>query len=146
MPLKLSLKPGEKIIINGAVVANGPHKTELVLQNRASVLRQRDIVTEESATTPARNLYYLIQLMYLFPEGDERRTPVLKKALLEFGSAAPSGLPMLFTVSQLVVDGRLYEALQACKKLIAHEDKIFDMGKEGAATAKAAAKERTAGE
>ncbi len=129
MPLKLSLKPGEKIIINGAVVANGQHKTELVLQNRASVLRQRDIVTEDWATTPARQLYYLLQLMYLFPEGDDRRTPALKKLLLEFASAAPSAVPLLFTVSQNAADGKLYEALQGCKKLITHEDKIFEIGK-----------------
>ena len=50
MPLKLILKPGERVIINQAVVLNGGEKTELVLQNKASVLRERDIMTEEKQT------------------------------------------------------------------------------------------------
>ena len=39
MPLKLSLKPGEKFVLNGAVVQNGDRRSALLLQNKASVLR-----------------------------------------------------------------------------------------------------------
>jgi flagellar protein FlbT len=35
MPLKLSLKPGEKFVLNGAVVQNGDRRSVLVLQNKA---------------------------------------------------------------------------------------------------------------
>ena len=35
MPLKLSLKPGEKFVLNGAVLANGDKRTSLVIQNKA---------------------------------------------------------------------------------------------------------------
>ena len=34
MPLKLSLKPLEKFVLNGAVVTNGDKRTSLVLQNK----------------------------------------------------------------------------------------------------------------
>ena len=44
MPLKLSLKPGEKFVLNGAVVQNGDRRAVLVLQNKASVLREKDII------------------------------------------------------------------------------------------------------
>ena len=44
MPLKLSLKPNEKIVLNGAVVQNGDRRTTLLLQNKASVLREKDIM------------------------------------------------------------------------------------------------------
>ena len=44
MPLKLSLKPGEKFVLNGAVVQNGDRRGVLVLQNKASVLREKDIL------------------------------------------------------------------------------------------------------
>ena len=39
MPLKLSLKPGERFVLNGAVVQNGDRRGTLILQNKASVLR-----------------------------------------------------------------------------------------------------------
>ena len=44
MPLKLSLKPGEKFAINGAVIVNGDRRGTLVVQNHASILRERDIL------------------------------------------------------------------------------------------------------
>ena len=44
MPLKLSLKPGEKFVLNGAVLANGDKRISLVIQNKACVLREKDII------------------------------------------------------------------------------------------------------
>ena len=44
MALKLSLKPDEKFVINGAVVQNGKRRTNLVLLNKVSILRQKDIM------------------------------------------------------------------------------------------------------
>jgi flagellar protein FlbT len=65
MPLKLSLKPGEKLVINGAVVENGDRRATLVLQNKASVLREKDIMQQADANTPARRIYFPVMMMYL---------------------------------------------------------------------------------
>ena len=37
MPLKLSLKPGEKFVLNGAVVQNGDRRSSLLLHHRAGM-------------------------------------------------------------------------------------------------------------
>ena len=58
MPLKLSLKPGEKFVLNGAVLANGDKRTSLVIQNKACVLREKDIMQPKDAKTPAK-FYFL---------------------------------------------------------------------------------------
>ena len=65
MALKLSLKPGEKFVLNGAVVQNGDRRGVLILQNRASVLREKDIMQADEVTTPARRIYFPIMMMYL---------------------------------------------------------------------------------
>ena len=65
MPLKLSLKPGEKFVLNGAVVQNGDRRGVLVLQNKASVLREKDIMQPDQVTTPARRIYFPVMMMYL---------------------------------------------------------------------------------
>ena len=65
MPLKLSLRPGEKFVVNGAVVQNGDRRAALVLQNKASVLREKDIMQPDDAETPAKRIYFPIMLMYL---------------------------------------------------------------------------------
>ena len=56
MPLKLSLKPGEKFVLNGAVVQNGDRRGVLVLQIKCSVLREKDIMQAEDANSPARRV------------------------------------------------------------------------------------------
>ena len=52
MPLKLSLKPGETFVVNGAVVRNGDRRGVLLLENQARVLREKDILHPRDATTP----------------------------------------------------------------------------------------------
>ena len=68
MPLKLTLKPGEKFVLNGAVLANGDKRASLIIQNKACVLREKDIMQAEDATTPARRIYFPIMMMYLDPD------------------------------------------------------------------------------
>jgi flagellar biosynthesis repressor protein FlbT len=65
MPLKLSLKPGERFVLNGAVVQNGDRRGVLILQNKASVLREKDIMQADEVTTPARRIYFPVMMMYL---------------------------------------------------------------------------------
>ena len=63
MPLKLSLKPGERFVLNGAVVQNGDKRGVLILQNKASVLREKDIMQPEQVTSPARRIYFSVMMM-----------------------------------------------------------------------------------
>src|SRR5215469_16366299 len=72
MPLKLSLKPGEKFVLNGAVLTNGDKRTTLVIQNKACLLREKDIMQPEKATTPARRIYFPIMMMYLDPQSSDK--------------------------------------------------------------------------
>ena len=44
MPLKLSLKPKEAVVVNGAVLRNGDRRGTILLQNQARVLRQKDVL------------------------------------------------------------------------------------------------------
>tara|TARA_R110002094_G_scaffold149513_1_gene138120 strand:- start:4428 stop:4676 length:249 start_codon:yes stop_codon:yes gene_type:complete len=71
MALKISLKPGEKFVLNGAVVENGDRRATLLLQNRASVLREKDIMQADQVTTPARHIYFPIMMMYLSDQADD---------------------------------------------------------------------------
>ena len=70
MPLKLSLKPGETFVVNGAVVRNGDRRGVLLLENQARVLREKDILHPRDATTPATRAYFSVMQMYLLGEAD----------------------------------------------------------------------------
>jgi len=65
MPLQLTLKPGERVILAGAVIQNGPTVAHLQIENQVPLLRQKDILTEAEATTPCRRIYLVVQLMYI---------------------------------------------------------------------------------
>src|SRR6185503_9383461 len=87
MPLKLSLKPGEKFVLNGAVLSNGDKRTSLVIQNKACVLREKDIMQPEGAITPARRIYFPIMMMYLDPDEAERYYTDFAQRMTEFMGA-----------------------------------------------------------
>jgi len=125
MPLKLSLKPGEKFVLNGAVVQNGDRRATLVLQNKASVLREKDIMQQDEATSPARRIYFPVMMMYLEAGRDAGAYYdefVLR--MTEFMNALgnPEIMQECVSVSRDVMAGEHYKALLRCRKLIAYED------------------------
>lgn len=123
MPLKLSLKPNEKIVLNGAVVQNGDRRSTLLLQNKASVLREKDIMQIEDANTPVRRIYLPIMLMYL--QGSESAEQYNEFALrmTEFMSVvrSPAILEECVGTSREVMSGEYYKALSRCRKLMDYE-------------------------
>ena len=124
MPLKLSLKPGEKFVLNGAVVQNGDRRTTLVLQNKASVLREKDIMQPEDAATPARRIYFPMMMMYLDDGGATRYYDEFAQRLTEFMGVIrnPEVLAECVAISKHALAREYYKALMLCRKLIEYED------------------------
>jgi flagellar protein FlbT len=124
VPLKLSLKPGEKFVLNGAVVQNGDRRGVLVLQNKASVLREKDIMQPDEATTPARRIYFPVMMMYLDEAGAERQYEEFATRLTEFMGVVrnPDVLGDCIAISKHVMAREYYKALMLSRKLIEYED------------------------
>ena len=128
MPLKLSLKPGERFVLNGAVVQNGDRRGVLVLQNKASVLREKDIMQTEDANTPARRIYLPVMMMYLDEGNASQYFQEFSTRLAEFMSAIanPDVLADCVVVSKHVLAREYYKALMACRQLIDYESTRID--------------------
>ena len=133
MPLKLSLKPGEKFVLNGAVVQNGDRRGVLVLQNKASVLREKDIMQPDEATTPARRIYFPVMMMYLDESAAERQYEEFATRLTEFMGVVrnPDVLSDCIAISKHVMAREYYKALLGCRKLIEYEDALLAEAKVG---------------
>jgi len=70
MALKMRLRSGERLAINGAVVRNpGAKAIEIEVLNEATLLHERDIMMPEQADTPLKQLYFLIQGMHIEDDG-----------------------------------------------------------------------------
>ena len=133
MPLKLSLKPGEKFVLNGAVVANGDKRTSLVLQNKASVLREKDIMQPEDANTPARRIYFPVMMMYLAPTSIEMNYNEFALRMTEFMGAINDveAIALCVDISRDVMSGAYYKALMQCKKLFDFEQERLNYEPKG---------------
>jgi flagellar protein FlbT len=126
MPLTINLKPHERLIINGVVIENSGPAAKILVHNNAALLREKDIVTEEQATTPARRIYYTVQCQYLFPGKSDVFLPIIDKFLGEFEQAAPSTAALIAEVRQFVSEGQFYRALKSAKQVITREQEILD--------------------
>ncbi|WP_309093005.1 flagellar biosynthesis repressor FlbT [Phenylobacterium sp.] len=124
MPLKLSLRPGERFVLNGAVVQNGDRRSVLVLQNKASVLREKDIMQADEANTPARRIYFPVMMMYLDEANADRYYDEFVRRMTEFMGviANPPVLADCVAISKHCMAREYYKALMLCRRLIEYED------------------------
>jgi flagellar protein FlbT len=125
MALKLSLKPGEKMIIGGAVVKNGDAKAELFIENQVPLLREKDILSERDARSVAQKIYFTVQLMYIDQENRITHHNTYWNFVKEMVKAAPSTIPLIDQISEKIVDNFYYQALKLSRKLIDYEKEIM---------------------
>ena len=125
MGLKITLKPGERMIIGGAVITNGGQKCNFIVENKVSILRDKDILSAENANSPARRIYFAIQLMYIDANNLKTHHKLYWELVKEFLDAAPSALGIVDQISEDILEGKYYQALKSCKKLIAFEEEII---------------------
>jgi flagellar protein FlbT len=127
MPLKLSLKPGERFVVNGAVLQNGDRRAVLLLQNKASILREKDIIQPDEANTPAKRIYFPIMMMYLDPAEANKFYDEFVLRLNEFMGAIRSTdvLKECVSLSREVMGADYYKALTRCRKLLTYEQGLL---------------------
>lgn len=127
MPLKLTLKPNEKVLIGNAVIVNGDSKSEIILLNQVPLLRERDIITEEEADTIAKKIYLTILNMYAEPQKEQNFHSIyfdLIKIMLD--TYLDRDLLLKITeLSEEILRGKHYSALKKCKKLIKYEEELL---------------------
>ena len=126
MALKITLKPGERMILGGAVLTNGSSGScDLIVENKVPILRQKDILSEEKADSPCRRIYYAIQLMYI----DENNLVTYHKnywdLVKDLVRAAPSTVGLIDSINEHILQRRYYQALKLTKKLIEYEQEAI---------------------
>ena len=126
MALKVELKPHEQIIIGACVVTNTDQRARLLIDgDRIPILREKDILTPETADTPAKLVYLAVQLMYLSPDPMAHH-PTYFSLVRDILSAMPSAWPFIEGINNYILNGDLYHALKESKKLIGHEEQILE--------------------
>jgi flagellar protein FlbT len=127
MALKITLKPGERMIIGGAVITNANSTScDLVIENKTPLLRQKDILTEEKADSPCRRIYYAIQLMYIDEANLAKYHKLYWDLVREVVQAAPSTVALIDSINEHILHRRYYQALKQTKRLIDYEQEAIE--------------------
>ena len=125
MPLLIDLKPGEKVIINGAVIENAGANTKIRICNDSTLLRQKEIMTEEQASSPAARVYFCLQNAYIFPDKRDHYLSFYAEYLADYLEACPSAGEIGAQIQGEVQEGHYYKALKGARKLMKHEATIM---------------------
>lgn len=128
MALKISLKAGERFVINGAVMRNGDRRGNVLVENHAAILREKDIMQAEEANSPARRIYFACMCAYLDREQEDTHFLRFTELMTDFlGVIENQDIRLAcIEISQMVMGRELYSALSKCRDLIAYEDRLLE--------------------
>jgi flagellar protein FlbT len=121
MPLRVELKPFERIIIGETVIINSGTRTSFLIDGEAPILREKDTVTAETANTPVKRLYFCVQMMYLKNDIPRYRASYLG-FIKELREAVPGSRDLIDAANNHISAGSLYKALKEIRKLMKLED------------------------
>ncbi|MBO9450562.1 MULTISPECIES: flagellar biosynthesis repressor FlbT [Roseobacteraceae] len=126
--LVLKLAPKERLLINGAVIENGDRRGRLsIVTPDANILRLRDAIHPEDATTPVRRVCYAAQLV-LSGDSDptEARMPLLRRIEeLSQVFTDPDSRASLAEATDALVRDHHYRCLKALRSLLPREERLL---------------------
>src|ERR1700676_2682449 len=126
MALKVELKPHERIIVGACVITNTDQRARLLIDgDKIPILREKDILTPETADTPAKLVYLAVQLMYISPDPQVNHGTYFN-LVRDIVTAVPSAWPIIEGINNHILNGDLYHALKEAKKLVAYEKKLLE--------------------
>lgn len=110
--LILKLRPHEELMINGVLVENGERNTRLRVKTEgAHILRLRDAIRPEDATTPLTRAYYIAQLAVSGQLPAVEAAAILKDVL----KSAPDILPPHVDVDDVIERCDYYAIMRALR-------------------------------
>jgi len=121
MPLRVELKPFERIIIGESVIINSGTRASFLIDGDTPILREKDTVSEETADTPAKRLYHCVQTMYLKNDVSRYQARYLG-SLKELQETCTGAGEIIAAVNRHMSEGALYKALKEIRKLMKRED------------------------
>jgi flagellar protein FlbT len=125
--LVLELRPGEAMIINGALVRFRT-RSRIELVAKARFMFGKQIMTPEQADSPARRIYFALQTAYV-GEGREREEGLATahELIAAFKVATTSSLArdILDRAEAAARDDNCYLALKLARRIINHEDTVL---------------------
>ncbi|PYE84383.1 flagellar biosynthesis repressor FlbT [Pseudoroseicyclus aestuarii] len=135
MALKLTLKPNERIIVNGCALRNSGRRHVMIVESQADVVRGQDLLDAEAAATPAAQVYFLVQTALTRSDLREALAPAIRDRLatLSATSFASAHRGDLMEAATFIAMGDFYKALRALRPMMREEAAALPQAEDSAA-------------
>lgn len=128
MGLRLTLKPNERLLVNGCVIRNADRRQMLTVETHADIVRETDLLKEDEARTPVKEVYFFIQACLLDPAKREKLVPMIQKKLGQMVPVFHDEVGQhIFEAANHVSHTDFYKAMRALRPLMAYEARLFEM-------------------
>lgn len=126
--LVLKLSPKERVLVNGAVIENGDRRSRLsIMTPDANILRLRDAIHPEDATTPVRRVCYAAQLILTGDSDPTEARFSLLRSIEELSQVFtdPDSRACLAEATNSLIENHHYKCLKALRSLLPREDRLM---------------------
>ena len=125
-PMQMSLRAGERIYINGAVV-RVDRKVTIELLNDVVFLLESHVLQADETATPLRQLYFVVQSILMDPINAGATHALFREVLASTQRSFSNETVVtgLRNVAALVAEDRTFEALRAIRALFPTEESIL---------------------
>lgn len=120
----IHLKRGEKLYVNGAVL-RVDRRTSLEFLNDVTFLLENHVMQAEEATTPVRQLYFVVQTMLMDPANAGMTAELYKHISFRARETTKdeSTQQQIDLADRKVTEGRYFDALKLLRGCFAAEDR-----------------------
>ena len=124
--MHITLRAGEKLYLNGAVI-RVDRKVCLELMNDAVFLLEAHVMHVEQATTPLRQLYFIVQTMLMSPHDKSGAQALFDDTMPRMVKSYDqlAALEGLAQTARYVGAGRYYDALKVLRAAFGLDDALM---------------------
>lgn len=127
--LVLELRQGDLMVVNGAPI-RFRNRARIELTAKARFLFGKQLMTPETASSPARRIYFALQTAYIGDE-DEREAglTIARRLIGDFQAATTSSLArdLLDRALSAAEADECYQALKLVRRVMRHEEVVLGM-------------------
>ena len=131
--LILKLRAHEQILVNGVVMQNGDRNARLIIKTPdANILRLRDAIHPDQATTPVRRVCYIAQLAVAGEADHGAAADQLATGISQLAGALDGveGADALDEAEAMLAERNFYGVLRALRRLLPVEAKLLGLDPE----------------
>lgn len=114
------------MIVNGAIIECAGDGARLRISEESTVLRQREILLETDAVTPASRVYFALQCAYVFSGSRAEHLARAKRFLEQYAGACRSAALIVEQIHAGIAEGRLDRSLRHTRDLLRHENLVLN--------------------